>query len=219
MEDPQRPELSAWLASSPHRLNLGRIGLALTKQDGAPAVQSDLQNARQQLDLWTGLVTSRFELEGQPVTVMTACDPALDAVAVRIESPLIAAGCLALFLECPGDNPLAFANFVGDWSRPGRFERRPALRQGRADFGRRLDADACCVSLTWQGTARLRQNAEYPLAATSAPNRITLQPSAKSSAFSCVCAFAPPMPGIEKGTMKRRCGWSSSCITDRKSVV
>lgn len=194
MEDSQRPELSTWLASNPHRLNLGRIGFVLTKLDGTTALQSDLRNTRQTLDLWNGLVTSRFELEGQPVTVTTACHADLDAVAVRVESPLMKVGRLAVFLECPGDNPLAFANFVGDWSHPGRFESRSRMQQegnskGRADFERRLDASVYHVSLAWQGNATIRQ-ADTTVPSLPEQNRLTLQPGAASDTLSFVCAFA-----------------------------
>ncbi|MCW3055732.1 MAG: hypothetical protein JWN14_4902, partial [Chthonomonadales bacterium] len=41
MPDPQHPEISAWLAANPHRLNLGRIGLLLTKKDGTVVKQGD----------------------------------------------------------------------------------------------------------------------------------------------------------------------------------
>ena len=34
LPNPEQPELSAWLAGNPHRFNLGRIGLKLTKPDG-----------------------------------------------------------------------------------------------------------------------------------------------------------------------------------------
>jgi hypothetical protein len=157
MEDPKHPELSGWLASNPHRINLGRIGLELTKQNGKPASLRDLRNAKQTLDLWNGVVTSRFELDGQPVTVTTTCHPTLDAVAARIESPLIKAGRLAVLLECPGNNPLQFANHIGDWSHPGRFELQGHVQNGRANFERRLDNDIYHVSLTWGGNANLRQ--------------------------------------------------------------
>lgn len=153
--DPKRPELSNWLASSPHRINLGRIGLVLTKRDGSEAAIADLQNPTQKLDLWRGVVTSRFEIEGEPVTVITACHPTLDAVAVRVESPLIQAGRLAAFVSCPGNNPVQFANFVGDWSQPGKFE--VALRQpARVDLVRRMDETVYHAALAWQGEAALR---------------------------------------------------------------
>jgi hypothetical protein len=155
--DPRQPELSAWLAANPHRVNLGRIGLLLTRKDGAPATQSDLRDTRQKLDLWNGLVTSQFVLEGHPVTVTTACHPTRDAIAVRIQSPLVKAGRLSVFLECPGNLPLQFANYVGDWGHPGRFERRSPVQKGRADFERRMDGDTYHVSLAWKGNADLRQ--------------------------------------------------------------
>ena len=115
LPDPQQPELSQWLAGNPHRINLGRLGLVLTKRDGTPAVQADVTDTRQELDLWTGIVTSHFSVEGQPVTVTTACHPKRDEIAVRLQSPLIAAGRLAVLLAFPGDDTRQFANFVGDW--------------------------------------------------------------------------------------------------------
>ena len=155
MPDPEHPELSSWMAANPHRINLGRIGLALRKKDGAPATDSDLQSPHQTLDLWNGIVTSRFELEGIPVTVETACHPTLDAIAVRVRSPLVKEGRLAIFLDCPGNDSLQFANFVGDWSRPAGFEMRPSSEPGRADLVRRLDNDVYSVGVQWQGNAAL----------------------------------------------------------------
>ncbi len=156
MPDPLHPELSEWMAGNPHRINLGRIGLVLKKTNGALANPSDIKNPRQSLDLWTGTVTSRFELEGQPVTVKTACHPTVDAIAVRVESTLVKAGRLAVFMDCPGDDPLGFANFVGDWSQPGHFEFLPGQKPGRADFFRHLDTGSYFASVKWQGNATLR---------------------------------------------------------------
>jgi hypothetical protein len=156
LEDPKHPEISAWMVGNPHRINLGRVGMILTKKDGTAAEAGDLQNVRQELDLWHGIVTSRFELEGVPVRVATACHPSVDEVAVRIESPLIKAGRLEVFLACPGSDPIGFANFVGDWSRPGVFERQPSKEANRMDLVRRLDADVYHVSLAWQGDAKVK---------------------------------------------------------------
>ncbi|RYG44509.1 hypothetical protein EON79_14755, partial [bacterium] len=156
LPDPERPELSDWLAANPHRINLGRIGLAMTKADGSPATEKDIRHPKQELDLWNGIVTSRFELEGQPVTVKTACHPALDAVAARVESPLIRAGRLAVFLDAPGNNPLQFANSVGDWTQPGRYE-VVRSQPKRMDLSQRIDATAIHVGLAWDGKATLRK--------------------------------------------------------------
>lgn len=160
MPDPKEPELSNWLTGNPHRINLGRIGLSLTKSDGTPATQSDLQNPRQELDLWSGLVTSHFTLEGQPVTVITACHPTQDTVAARVESPLINAGRLAVFVDFPGDDTSQFNNFVGDWNPNGNPEISMVSQKQSANFARRYKGDttdAYHVALSWQGKATLHR--------------------------------------------------------------
>ncbi|RYG59622.1 hypothetical protein EON80_25515, partial [bacterium] len=156
--DPMQPEISEWLKGNPHRINLGRVGLKLTKSDGTAATAEDIQNPRQELDLWSGLVTSRFTFEGQPVEVVTACDPDADAVAARIDSPLLQSGKLAVFLDFPGDNGSQFQNFVGDWSRPDIGGARLKLKGQRAEIARRFEGDTqdnYHVALTWQGVATL----------------------------------------------------------------
>jgi len=81
---------NAWLRANPHRLDLARIGLVLKKADGSPAQITDLKDVKQTMDLWAGVLESRFTLEGKPVRVRTICHPELDLIAVRIESPLLA---------------------------------------------------------------------------------------------------------------------------------
>lgn len=82
-------DLFNWLRENPHRLNLGRLSLLL---DSAPIAREDLTNIDQTLDLWSGILTSRFYLKGQPVKVVTCCHPAQDLLAVSIESPLCDSG-------------------------------------------------------------------------------------------------------------------------------
>ncbi|RYX82978.1 DUF3395 domain-containing protein [bacterium] len=144
---------------NPHRINLGRVGLSLTKSDGTPATPSDLKDTRQELDLWSGLVTSHFTLEDQPVTVVTACHPSQDTVAARIESPLVKAGRLNVFLDFPGDDTNQFNNFVGNWDKPAHPETKMALNGQHANFTRRYSGDtgdAYHAVLSWQGKATLR---------------------------------------------------------------
>ncbi len=155
MPDPARPELSEWLASSPHRINLGRLGLVLTKRDGSEASVTDLQSPKQVLDLWTGIVKSTFSIEGEQVTVITAAHPKKDRVAFQIESRLMEEGRLSVFVSFPGSNPLYMANFVGDWSSPGQFDSvaKPGVNQ--VDLYRKLDATSYFVGLKWKGQASL----------------------------------------------------------------
>jgi hypothetical protein len=157
MPDPLHPELSAWLAGNPHRINLGRIGFILKRRDGIVAIASDLTNAKQTLDLWNGVVTSQFEIDGDPVTVTTACHPSQDTIAAKVDSSLIKSGRLAVFLDVPGDNGYQFANYVGDWIEPATLVSLGSPQRGRADFVRQLDSDSYHVSLGWQGDAEIRR--------------------------------------------------------------
>ena len=53
------------------------------------AKPDDLKNIEQTLDLWSGLLVSKFEIDGVPVRVQTCCHPTRNLLAVRVESPLI----------------------------------------------------------------------------------------------------------------------------------
>lgn len=60
-------ELYNWLRENPHRLHLGQIGLRLMTADRREARAADISDIEQKLDLWTGVLTSRFKSEGKPV--------------------------------------------------------------------------------------------------------------------------------------------------------
>jgi hypothetical protein len=149
---------ASWLRANPHRLHLGQIGLRLTGADGAPAEIGDLENPQQTLNLWAGLLSSRFELEGQPVRVLTICHPACDVLAVRVESPLLAAGRLAISLAFPYGST-EWGN-AADWDHPERHVTQARINGRQADLARVLDEDryhvrvACSVGGTIQVKAQ-----------------------------------------------------------------
>ena len=71
------------------------------------------------LDLWTGSLRSRFRLDGEEVRVETLCHPRLDLVAVRVDSPLVRRGRIAIRLRFPYGTGGATA---ADWTRPEAHE-------------------------------------------------------------------------------------------------
>ncbi len=97
----QNPAI-AWLRENPHRFNLGRVSLHLASKSGDGASFAQLSDAHQQLDMWTGTLTSRFKFEGQGVTVETRVHPELDMLIVTLESKLLAQRRLALDVKFPG---------------------------------------------------------------------------------------------------------------------
>ncbi|MDT8301012.1 MAG: hypothetical protein RQ760_05965 [Sedimentisphaerales bacterium] len=138
---------ATWLRSNPHRMHLGKIGLRLQKSDGSSAGINDLTNTYQSLDLWTGLLTSRFEVEAQPVKVLTVCHPERDLLAVRIESPLLGKKRLKVSLAFPYGND-EWRN-AADWDHPLRHTTQLQIAGNQADLTRTLDNDQYYVRVSF----------------------------------------------------------------------
>lgn len=104
-KEPERNRKAAdYFRVNPHRLQLGQIGLKITKKNGQSATINDIKNIDQQLDLWTGEIKSRFTVENEPVEVTTYAHQQQDGIAVKIVSSLLAKNRLKLWLRYPYPN-------------------------------------------------------------------------------------------------------------------
>ena len=175
----QTPEIK-WLRANPHRLHLGQIGFVLKHADGSLATTNDLTDISQRLDLWDGEIVSHFKFDGELVDVETVCDPKLDAVAVRVQSPLLKSQRLAIQIHFPygtGDVKTA------DWSQPDAHETIFSQDKTNAGhFGRKLDNDTYAVDAQWSADASITNTAKH---------QFEIRPGKKSDALELVCAFAP----------------------------
>jgi hypothetical protein len=118
-----------WLRKNPRAHPVGQLQLVWDKPDGSAFTPADIQEPEQTLDLWTGILTSKFKLAGLPVTVHTACDPGSDKVGVTIVSPLVAQGKLRVCLAFPLGHDVHTKNTPAlDWSEPESH--RSILRGG-----------------------------------------------------------------------------------------
>ncbi|MDQ1287055.1 MAG: hypothetical protein QG622_620 [Actinomycetota bacterium] len=110
---------AAWLRANPHRLDLARIGFAVQPAgpDGEvrPLRPDDVAGPHQHLDLWGGVIDSRFVLRGRPVRVRTVCHPEEDVLGVRVRSPALAEG-LVVRVGFPYGS-VRWAD-AADWTRP-----------------------------------------------------------------------------------------------------
>ena len=170
-----------WLRENPHRLNLARIGLRLP--NGEPT------DIRQTLDLWTGILTSRFKIAGQPVQVQTCVHPTLDALSVTIDSPLKP----AIAIEFPYGSTGIDAS---DWNQPA------AHRTIQSDFelSRQLDADRYTVTIRCEDKSQLIVEKEHIFLLKPATNRI---------GFVLYFAPKPPqtLPGARETFAANRAHW------------
>ncbi|RKD92613.1 hypothetical protein [Mangrovibacterium diazotrophicum] len=179
-DNPRANAACNYFRENPQRLHLGMIGLKLTKADGTSAVIGDIKNARHELDMWTGKITSNFEFEGEPVTVETYCNQDQDQISAQIESPLIAKGQLAVQWKFPA--AVAENTHAGyDFNSPGIHQSVLEENTGnQAKIHRQLDTDSYEVALNWTGDAEL---------AEAEPHTFVLQPATGES-LEVNCLFA-----------------------------
>lgn len=196
--------IRTWMFDNPHAMNLGR--LQLCRASGAPLAREEIAGLTRTLDLWSGVQSSSYRIDGQPVRVLTWVDPSLDAVAVRIESPLVARGQLQVALDFPYPS-LENGAWVGDFGQvPGHETRMTVRGNARVDFHRVVDGTTYDASLQWspgEGRVAVRRGASphhFILSATGA-NRLEF-----------MCAFSParladPIPTPEQSLDKTRKHW------------
>ncbi|WP_051293398.1 hypothetical protein [Olivibacter sitiensis] len=74
---------------NPHRLQLGNVGFVFLMKDGDTATLKDIKNIKQRLDLYTGILESRFTVDDELVQVITFANQDADGISFSVESPLV----------------------------------------------------------------------------------------------------------------------------------
>lgn len=172
--------IRTWMFDNPHALNLGRLRLG--RADGAPVEPGAISSLTRRLDLWSGTQTAQYRLDGEPVRVTTSVLPARDAVAVRIESPQVSRGALAVVLDFPYPTLRNEACF-GDFGQPEAHRTEVSLaRPGGADLRRVVDGTTYAVRLAVGSGGRI--------AAGGDAHRLLIS-AAGADRLEFVCAFAP----------------------------
>ncbi len=195
--------ISGWMGINEHIMNLGR--LQLCDGNGTALTTSAISGLVRTLNLWSGVQTTSYQVSGQPVTVTTCVHPALDAVVVRIQSPLVASGALQVSLDFPYPT-LNNSSWVGNFSPTNVNTTTMTLNGGsRADFAQVLDTTNYNVSLAWSAGGQIAA------VGNTAPNRFLLS-APGSNCLEFVCAFSPvpissELPTVEQSLVDTSNHW------------
>lgn len=177
----RQKEAANWFRVNPHRLHLGIVGFELD-EDASPGQFTEIN---QTLDLWRGVINSRFTLNGVPFSVQTSCHPASDMIAARIESKA-RAGINFRFPYPTGGH----ADDACNWEANDKHSTTIVSQDGQsAVLKRQLDATTYYVTIRWEGKATLAEKSK---------NYFVLTPA--EDAFSFTCAFTPDAPSAETAT-------------------
>ncbi|KAF2466517.1 uncharacterized protein BDR25DRAFT_75983 [Lindgomyces ingoldianus] len=181
--NPTEKDISQWMIANPHRINLGRIGLWF---GGRNVSEKDLMGKMQVLDLWEGVISSSFMLNGMKVEVQTVASPETDTVAVEIVSKLLEKGQLGVFFDFPyasGKNKFDVP-FVGVWNATANHSTGLEKSGNGASIRHTLDATSYVTELAWEGSATI----DGPMNGT---HRYILKPGKDDDTFSFTATFAP----------------------------
>ncbi|KAF4607281.1 hypothetical protein EYR38_001342 [Pleurotus pulmonarius] len=195
------PAIEQWLISNPNRVNLGRIGLVFRTPDGrnVNTTEDDLTDKRQELELWSGTLTSAFTWEGERVIVTTIASQESDSVGIRVDSNLLRTGQLNLFVDFPwNDGKAKFsAPFVGRWDVP-------ANHTTELSTGRNLDEARPVIRHTMDASTFFTAfggNAFEITRDSESTHRYTVKPLEPGASFMVTVAFSPvesstPLPSF-----------------------
>ncbi|KAG7092676.1 hypothetical protein E1B28_009010 [Marasmius oreades] len=177
--------IEQWLISNPNRVNLGRIGLVFGDSKGQTLTitENDLSDASQELELWTGILTSNFTFDGVPVMVRTASAQLDDTVAFTVVSSLVEDGRIAIFIDFPwNDGKTKFsAPFVGNWNATSNHTTTLTTNGISTYIAHELDSSVFMTSLNGDGFSISRDSPNL--------HRYSIHPSGDSSSFSFSAAF------------------------------
>lgn len=196
-----QPGPSTYLRANPHRINLARI--AFVGSGGAEIAATQLDAIEQTLDLWTGIIRSRFSFAGQGVDVFTAAHPQLNLIAVRVKSAAISSGDLAVRLSFSGAADTW--RDAADWTNPERHSTSMKPIAGGAAFERRQDESIYHARAAWSlpDTTTLVQDA---------PHAFTLRGQGDWLEFAMEFSprpFDSPMPSAAEVLAASALGWEA----------
>jgi len=186
-----RPHDAAnWFRSNPHRIHLGYVGLELTTSEGTTVAQSDIKDIQQKLNLWDGIIESKFSVNGDSVIVKTASDPKIDEIKATISSALILKDQLNINLKFPYPSG-KHSDDATDWNSPEKHKTE-IVSEGTnfCVLKRTMDNDTYFVKLQWTGKASVQEKAQH---------YFILNP--ESDHFEFTCAFTKELPADHETMM------------------
>ncbi|WP_167618179.1 hypothetical protein [Maribellus sediminis] len=154
-----KDNIRQYMFDNPHIFNLGRISFAFANE--VELTPDDVEGLSRSLDLWTGILSSSFTLNGQSVKVATCVNPNSDMVSVQIESPLLETGELVVAIDFPYPKLERYKPWVGDFEQNDKHKTiRLDGNDQRADFRREVDSVTYFTSLIWSKGAELNPISE-----------------------------------------------------------
>ncbi len=152
----QNSPAGKYFRENPQPMPLGQFSFVLF---GEPLRTEDIAGVDQTLDVWTGVVTSRLLVRGEPLEVTTAAHGTGAVLGVQARSPLIARGDLQVRVRFPYAYRTSIAHkspFV--WEQPHKHSTKfTAVSPAHARLDRVSDTTRYAADLRWSTPATLTE--------------------------------------------------------------
>ncbi|MCU7615822.1 hypothetical protein NZ698_01310 [Chryseobacterium sp. PBS4-4] len=172
-----------YFRQNPHPAPLGQI--SLVRGNGKSLEVSDINHVNQKLNLWKGLLSSSYEIDGKSVTVETVSSPDQNIVAFSLKSSLLKEGKLKPAFRFPYAYDLSIKNKPPfEWNKPS-LHTTTIISKGSNNvlLKRIIDSTEYYVTIYWQGKAKFESDEphHFYLNATGSENlqivcRFSLKP-------------------------------------------
>lgn len=180
-ETERNSEIYNWLRENPHRMNLARVRLTI---DNRVLGETEIGNPRQELDLYTGILYSRFLVRNTEVNVTTLVANS-DTLAVKIDSRLCGK-CLGVKI----DFPYPSCNITGSDFHNLKNHETTLYRNN--EIKRTIDKDRYFCKIS--GNVFTTQ---------SSLDEVNLEPSGQGNEISFTVSFAPERDSLGEISFKQ----------------
>jgi len=177
----EKSEAGEYFRKNPHPAPLGQIGLV--RGNGKSLELTDISQINQKLDLWNGLLSSSYEIDGQAVAVETISSPEESLVAFNMKSSLLKDGKLKPAFRFPYSYDLTIKNKPPfDWTKTDMHQTTIVTKgANNVLLKRTINTTEYYVEILWRGKATFELDG---------PHRFYLNAKGSDS-FQIVCRFSP----------------------------
>lgn len=145
-------EATEYFRMNPHRLNLGNVGLMFL-DEGRQLPVSEIKDIDQGLNLYDGIINSRYTVCGTPVNVVTASLLEQSALVFSVKTQLFRKGQAKIFLSLPYVTG-RHADAASDWENVEAHESVVVNRTFNSALIRHsMDSTTYYVLVSWTGKA------------------------------------------------------------------
>lgn len=192
-------EATEYFRVNPHRLNLGNVGFVFYDKDKQLTL-NDIKDVDQTLDLYNGVITSKFSVLGNKVKVTTGARPDNSTLVFRAQTGMFKKGSAKICMTLPYVTG-KHADAASDWNSDDNHKSRIFYKSSNSIvLSHEIDSVIYYIRMSWIGQAKIENT--KPHTYVLSPNtddfcvkvEYTLQPKKISNTF----AFLAEIKNINK---------------------